>query len=207
MSEYDAFAEDFSATRTRAWEEFEVMKEYLHPKDRMVDLGCGNGRFRAWLSEHIGTPPGYYYALDISENLLAIAKENNPGDHFFRGDFTAPLPFGAENFDAVVCIAAFHHILTPAQQKAFLAECARILKPGGVLFLTTWKLPSKYFWSNILHLRFKNWVIPFGAERHPRTYRRVGAGELRRLLRGSGFEVRVCELQYNRNVVALAKKP
>ncbi len=205
MSHYDQFASDFSSSRQHEWPEFELIYPYIHPYDRVLDLGCGNARFRKFLPTDI-IPEGYYFGLDISQKLLAIARENNPRDFFFHGDFSGSIPFGSDNFDMVVAIASFHHLLSKKEQLCFLSHCYRVMKNGGTIFLTTWKLPRKYFWSNILRGRFKNWIIPFGKDKHPRIYRRVSDSELRRLLKKVGFEVVKSELFRNRNYVVVGRK-
>ncbi len=216
MSDYDAFAHEFSATRQEAWPEFELLLPFLKKGGRVLDLGCGNGRLRGFLDaqgtrdEGQGTkktiPDGNYFGMDISSELLRIAQKEFPRDHFFRGDFSRVFPFGGDTFDLIVAIASFHHLLSKQDQLKFLQECSRVLKSGGILFLTTWKLPKKFFWKNVLHGRLKNWIIPFGREKHPRIYRRTSEEELARLLKKTGFTVFSSSLFRSRNYIAIGKK-
>ena len=204
-AQYDAFAEDFSQTRNRPWPEFEILKPEIKKGERILDLGCGNARLRDSLPQNI-IAPGAYFGLDLSEKLLNIARKNHPKDHFFQHDFSQKLPFGSDNFEVITAIASFHHLLNKKDQLTLLRECYRVIKPGGKIFLTTWKLPKKYFWKNILKLRFKNWLIPFGKEKCPRIYRRVNDRELTRLLKKAGFSVTLATLFEDRNYIALAQK-
>ncbi|MCF7830703.1 methyltransferase domain-containing protein [Candidatus Gracilibacteria bacterium] len=204
-SEYDEFAEQFSHTRNHAWPEFDLLLPYLKKGDRVLDLGCGNGRLREFLDEGI-IPEGNYFGLDISEKLLGIARGKFPKDHFFLKDFSKELPFGNDNFEIITAIASFHHLLSRKEQQNFLKECHRVTKKGGAIFLTTWKLPEKFFWPNVLKGRWKNWIIPFGSEKLPRTYRKVTDSELKKLLKKAGFKVVQAELFADRNYIALAKK-
>lgn len=204
-AEYDAFADHFSATRQRPWPEFSLLEPHLQKFDRVLDLGCGNGRLRQFLPADV-IPPGNYFGLDISQNLLDIARDQFPQDHFFRRDFSTNFLFGAENFEVVTAIASFHHLLSRKAQLRFLDECRRVLKPGGTLFMTTWKLPDTYFWPNVLRGRFKNWNIPFGPDKHPRTYRRTDEKELAKLLKKAGFEVLDAQLYEERNYVVIGRK-
>lgn len=202
MSEYDAFAKNFSQTRQAGWPEFELLRPLVEKGDRVLDLGCGNGRLRHFLTE-CGVKEGAYFGFDSSEELLEIAKNEHTHDHFFRGNFGKTLPFGADQFDVIAAIASFHHLLTKEEQKRFFSEVFRTMRPGGKLFLTTWKLPRKYFWKNFGK---KNWNIPFGKDQHPRTYRKTSVTELKRLAKKAGFTVKSCTLFREKNFVLIAEK-
>jgi len=208
MSQYDKFASDWDKTRERAWPEFDMFFPLIEKGDRVLDLGCGNGRLRQFLPHDL-VRPGDYFGFDVSEKLLDIARNKHPKDAFFKGDFGKGLPFGADNFDWVISIAAFHHLLDSTSQKKYLNEVYRTLKPGGKVFITTWVLPQKYFWMNFWKGRTftKNWIVPFGKEKHPRTYRYVTHKDLEKLLKGAGFNVQKAEQFENRNFVVLAHKP
>jgi ubiquinone/menaquinone biosynthesis C-methylase UbiE len=207
MSQYDKFADDFSETRTHAWPEFDLFIDDIKKFDRILDLGCGNGRLRKFLATDL-VRDGDYFGLDVSDELLKIARERYVKDHFFKGDFSQELPFGDENFDFVISIAAFHHLLNKKDQLNFLAECRRILKPGGKIFLTTWILPKKYFWMNFWKGRVftKNWLVPFGKQKFPRIYRWVSDRTLTKLLKKSGFKIEKSGKFKNRNFIVLGQK-
>jgi ubiquinone/menaquinone biosynthesis C-methylase UbiE len=69
--------------------------------------------------------------LDISETLLAIARENAAREGVevdFRHGDAAAMPFESESFDFVVCQAAFQNFSSPADA---LKEIKRVLKVGG----------------------------------------------------------------------------
>ncbi|MBT3348976.1 class I SAM-dependent methyltransferase [bacterium] len=199
MSEYDKFAVDFSATRKNGWPEFDLLAPHISKMDRVLDLGCGNARLRKFLP----VADGNYFGLDLSEKLLKIARDEFPRDHFFLGSFEKTLPFGADNFEIVTAIASFHHLLSKKSQHQFFAEVFRVLKPGGILFLTTWNLPRKFFWKNFGK---KNWTIPFGAEKFPRTYRKISPRELKSLAKKFGFSVLGCTLERRKNYVLIVQK-
>jgi len=207
MTDYDQFAKDFAATRDRAWPEFDVFFPLIKKSDRVLDMGCGNGRLRKFLPTNL-VREGDYFGFDLSQNLLDIARKNFPKDAFFKGDFGNSLPFGADNFDWVISIAAFHHLLDKPSQQQCLREVHRVLKPGGQVFFTTWVLPQKYYWRNFWQGRTfsKNWLIPFGKDKHPRIYRYVTHDDLARLLKKVGFEIEVSKQFEDRNFVVLARK-
>ncbi|HEY5714001.1 MAG TPA: class I SAM-dependent methyltransferase [Candidatus Gracilibacteria bacterium] len=204
-SEYNTFAQDFSLTRARPWPEFEILFPFIKKRDRVLDLGCGNGRLRKFLDPEL-VPLGNYYGLDVSSELLKIARENHPSDHFFLSNFEKDLPFGADQFEIIAAVASFHHLLNTKDQKHFFTQCHRVLKSGGKLFITTWILPGRYFWPNILRGRWKNWIVPFGKDRHPRTYRRVSLKALRGMGQGAGFKVVEEKVFEGRNNVVVFEK-
>jgi len=208
--QYDQFAKKFSASRQHGWPEFEAVQSLLQKNDRLLDLGCGNGRLRDALDTSI-IPNGNYFGFDISEGLLSIARQDHPTDHFFKGNFAKQLPFGDDNFEIVVSIAAFHHLLTTKDQKQCLNEIKRVLKPGGKVLLTTWKIPQKWFWKNVRNKAFwlsgwQNYAVPFGKAKHPRTYRLVPGKGLKRQLKKAGFKVLSTELSRGKNWVVVAEK-
>jgi len=105
------------------WPAFE---ELLPPPGRpALDLGCGEGRVGRLLR-----PAGYrLIGLDSSPTLAALARESGGYDRVLDGTAGAiPLPDGA--VDLVVAFMSLHDMDDPA---AAIAECARVLAPGGLL--------------------------------------------------------------------------
>lgn len=114
---------DVAATRARVLEALA-----LRPGERLLDVGAGPGFLAADAAERIG-PSGYVYGVDISEPLLAYAREQAgvPWLEFRHGDATA-LPFDDGAFDAAVSMQVLEYV---PDVDAALAEIARVLRPGG----------------------------------------------------------------------------
>jgi 2-polyprenyl-6-hydroxyphenyl methylase/3-demethylubiquinone-9 3-methyltransferase len=90
---------------------------------RVLDLGCGKGRFAARLR-----PAGAeVVGLDVSAAMLA--EGGGLGFGRVRGS-ARRLPFADASFDAVVAVEVFEHL---AEIDRVLDESARVLKPSGVL--------------------------------------------------------------------------
>lgn len=105
-------------------------------KGKVLDLGCGNGLFL----DYIHKVPDEYIGLDISDKMIATAKELYPSHRFDKGDFNLPLPYADGEFDNVISLfGSFSHCLTPFQ---LITEINRILKTGGHFLIMT--LSHKY---------------------------------------------------------------
>jgi SAM-dependent methyltransferase len=84
--------------------------------------------------------PGYFAKVAAENGFQAIAGEIDPSLHVLPGvsyiktDMGEKLPFPDASFDYVVSIEGIEHTENPFR---FLRECARVLKAGGQLFLTT----------------------------------------------------------------------
>lgn len=88
---------------------------------RMVDVGCGQQPYR-----HLFNVDEYCAVeLDTEDN-----RRTKRADFFYDG---RTLPFDSENFDALLCNQVLEHV--PGDE-AFIAELARVVKPGGLLVLT-----------------------------------------------------------------------
>jgi len=132
--DYSLIAEEFSRTRSSIWPETKsLLNRYLLLGEKILDLGCGNGRYFEYLKEKKVN----YFGIDNSTGLIEIAKSRYPGVNFQTAD-ALNLPFSENFFDKVISIATFHHIPSKEFRIKFLKEVKRVLKPGGILILTVW---------------------------------------------------------------------
>lgn len=104
----------------------------IAPGDRVVEPGCGSGRLTERLARAIG-PSGRILAFDVSAGMLALARGRRlPAQAALALASALAIPSASEAFDAVVCFNSFPHLRPPG---AALNEMARILRPGGSLWL------------------------------------------------------------------------
>jgi ubiquinone/menaquinone biosynthesis C-methylase UbiE len=191
---YNLIAKEFSATRKEIWEELKFLFNDLKEGEKVLDLGCGDGRwYKVFKDKKVD-----YFGIDNSEKLIEIAKENFPEAKFFVGD-ALNLPFPDNFFDRVYSIAVLHHIPSEVLRMKFLNEAKRVLKPQGKLVLTVWRFVQKdeifrlvkYIILKILgisKLDFKDVFEPWG-KKVMRYYHCFSKRELENLVKEVGFEI------------------
>lgn len=133
---YDSFAVSFSQTRDYVPENIVAfLEEFARRGDRVLDIGCGNGRlFPVFESKKTN-----YCGVDISSALVEIAGRNHPSVNFAVAD-ALNLPFAAGAFDLAVSWAVLHHIPSDGYRRDFFREAFRVLKPGGRFVVAVWDL-------------------------------------------------------------------
>jgi tRNA (uracil-5-)-methyltransferase TRM9 len=193
--DYNLIAEDFSRTRFKIWPELEiVLSRHFSPEGKVLDLGCGNGRF----FEYFKNKDIEYFGVDGSDKLISIAQKIYPGVNFQAAD-ALTLPFPEGFFDRILSIAVFHHIPSQELRIKFLEESKRVLKPGGILLLTVWNFKEakefvlllKSFLMKLLGLSkmdFGDFLEPW-ANKTKRYYHYFRKGELVKLAKAAGFDI------------------
>ncbi|XOV88186.1 MAG: class I SAM-dependent methyltransferase [Pseudomonadota bacterium] len=115
-----------SAGFFRREQSFLLSRLRLGPGDRVLDLACGSGLM-------LGPVAGAIDLVGVDYNQDAVAQARSNGVVVVRGDAFC-LPFDARSFDAICC-CQFLNQQAPEHQQVFLAEAARVLRPGGSLHL------------------------------------------------------------------------
>ena len=194
--DYNLIADDFSRTRAMIWPEITVLfDKYIKENDKILDLGCGNGRYFDYFSQK----KIEYSGVDNSGRLIDLAKARHPQADFRVAD-ALNLPFSENFFDKIFSVAVFHHIPSREMRIEFLNEAKRVLKQGGILMLTVWKFKknkelSLLFKSFILRLFQKtkldlwDFMEPW-ANKTDRYYHYFTKSELISLSKKSGFKIK-----------------
>ncbi|MCA1828613.1 MAG: class I SAM-dependent methyltransferase [Myxococcales bacterium] len=105
----------------------------VSPGKPVADLGCGYGRHLKALVEQ-GHP--HPIGIDRSALLLAEASAQAPAARLVRADLQA-LPLYADSLAAAFCFYSSMFLGSDEESRGALEECARVLRPGGALVLTT----------------------------------------------------------------------
>jgi len=123
-------------------------------RDRLCDVGCGNGQFLSMAAE------GGWVVSGIEMNPPAARRVRERGFEVHAGVFEEldDLPWGT--FDVVTSWDSLEHTPDP---RPFVERLGRLLRPGGILALTTLNLPSLAWhllgtrWSMVVEDHFTYW--------------------------------------------------
>ncbi|HKP21719.1 MAG TPA: class I SAM-dependent methyltransferase [Thermoleophilaceae bacterium] len=164
----------------------------LDAADRVLEVGCGTAALAVAAAERTGSA----IATDISMRWLVLAKKRLAELGIDSVELVCcnaeDPPFRAGAFSLVVAGDVIEHV---ADQRRFSEACARILEPGGVLFLAT---PNRFSLSLEPHVRL--WGVGYLPRRLARRYvqaarhapydhvRLLSSRALRRILRASGVD-------------------
>ncbi len=201
---YDNIAFGFSKTRQGFWSDLNFITNYIENDQKILDLGCGNGR----LLNILQNKKIEYIGIDNSEKLLIQAQQQYPDfrEKFLKAD-ALNLPFIDDEFDRIISIAVLQHIPSKAYRIKFLEEAFRTLKKEGKLVLTVWlvKNGSSYYRSvnNILNnvksffgfskMDVNDLLIPFKVDNKTNLGNRYvhafSLKELKALFKQTGFKI------------------
>jgi 2-polyprenyl-3-methyl-5-hydroxy-6-metoxy-1,4-benzoquinol methylase len=150
----------------------EILRRTPGPGARVLDLGCGDGSFLDRLAHRVADAGVSYVGVDYSEHQLA--KAARLPYEFHPGDLGEGIPQPSASVDVVHAAELIEHLYDP---DLLVDECARVLRPGGHLVVTT---PNPQAWFN--RVLFLAGVQPLFYETSTRSTE-VGAGVLRRFKR------------------------
>ncbi|MDD2972567.1 MAG: methyltransferase domain-containing protein [Lachnospiraceae bacterium] len=166
--EYDSSPE---GNYTRSHKEEIIKKAVLREGDNILDVACGNGYLLGELSKKAGVNA---FGVDISENMIASARERYPACTFAVGSCT-PLGFENESMDVITVSCAFHHFETP---QIFVNECMRVLKKNGKVVIV------EPFFTPVVRWLANTVVFPFTKTGDVKVYSQK---ELQSFFKVAGF--------------------
>lgn len=146
---------------------------YFKPGSRLLEAGCGSGRFVYWLNEK-----GYdIEGLEISEDTVATLHRIYPQLKITQGD-VRKLPYPDNSFDGILSLGVIEHVIEGMSVP--IQEMHRVLKPGGIALVIVpsynlirrIKLPTGIYHLHALIELFKRWGLVrrlFGKSPRPMT--------------------------------------
>ncbi|MGO4699760.1 bifunctional 2-polyprenyl-6-hydroxyphenol methylase/3-demethylubiquinol 3-O-methyltransferase UbiG [Dyella sp. 2RAB6] len=159
---------------------------------RVADVGCGGGL----LSEALARSGAEVTGIDLGEKVIEVAKlhlhESNLQVDYRVQSSAALAAAEPASFDAVCCMELIEHVPDPA---ALVADLANLVRPGGLVFISTINRTPAAFGAAILGAEYLLRMLPRGTHHYGKFLK---PSELGRLLRHTGLELEdVTGLGYN----------
>ncbi|MBZ0308049.1 MAG: class I SAM-dependent methyltransferase [Anaerolineae bacterium] len=164
---YQTVASSFDGTRSTPWPGWVQLLPSLPSRAlRVLDVGCGNGRFALFLSEHRQI---HYTGIDNNPYLLKRAeillKEQKIDAALVQADVLQEFPAVQPPYDLITAFGLMHHIPGFNQRKKLLQQLAGWLPPDGILAVT--------FWTFYEQERFRQRIVEWDDPRVPEPYRNL----------------------------------
>lgn len=108
------------------------IQQYIDLKGaRILDVGCGGGI----LTESMAALGAKVTGLDVEQDSIAAARVHSENSGLDIKYICQPIEsFKEKAFDSITCMEMLEHVVDP---ELVIKHCARLLKPGGYLFLST----------------------------------------------------------------------
>jgi len=172
-SYYSNCLQDFNSINAIRYEELLRKFENIRSNNNILDVGCGIGHFL-----NVASLNGWNaYGTEISEQASCIARQKNKNIYC---DELRNVKFQNGYFDVITMFEVLEHAEDPS---ALLEECQRVLRAGGILYITT---PN--YQSLDRFLTGKRWKIY-----NPEHLSYFGIKSLCFLLNKTGFKIRSLE--------------
>jgi len=159
---------------------------------RVLDVGCGGGILTEALAKNGADALG----IDLSEELIDIADlhglESGVNAHYQKISAEALAEQQPESFDHVTCMEMLEHVPDPG---SIIASCARLVKPGGMVFFSTLNRKPKAYLLAIVAAEHLLRMVPKGTHEY-KTF--IKPSELCQSARASGLELQaMVGIEYN----------
>lgn len=154
-----------------------------------LDIGC-NGGFMVEAAREYGFNA---YGLDLDSVSILYARQHYPKNRYFHGTVEA-FSADAPQFDLAYCSEVIEHV---PDVQSFISSISRLVRPGGVLFITT---------PDISHWRRPRDLPSWDGFKPPKHCVYLNRGSLRLLMEGHGFRVIRCRLAFKPGIKMVCQR-
>lgn len=158
---------------------FKLLKKFLKNEGKFLDVGCGYGFILEKIAKEYEIE---LFGVDVKQGVKNYLNKNV---NFLLADCYS-LPFKNEQFDYVSLFEVVEHLYNPLRA---LREANRVLKPGGLLFITTPNLTRFGVLFNLILNKSPFMDVKYFEYDGASHLREFAVEELKELLSMSGFSV------------------
>lgn len=185
---YKENAKNFSKTRVFPWPSTREFLDNLPENFKVLDIGCGNGRNLFYRNdlEMVG--------IELSKELCKIVTDR--GGNIFNCNMTK-LPFEDNSFDAIICIAVYHHLDNKLDRQLSLKEIYRVLKKNSQAFIQVWAMEQPF--NSRRKFTKRDEIVPWknkSGEVFNRYYRIYPKGELEKEIKDLEPKFKIDKIHY-----------
>jgi SAM-dependent methyltransferase len=127
----------------------------INRNTRVLDFGCGWGRLYRYFLKDIAV--ANLLGIDVDQDCVDLCRSTIPMGRFEKCNAKPPFaPAGDQSFDLVYAYSVFSH-LSEETSLAWAGEFARILRPGGMLIVTTLKQAHINVWERMMQSGGAHW--------------------------------------------------
>lgn len=121
LRDWDAYATDWASQTFNTAYQWTWLSRFIKKPYKVLELGCGDGRWASYFDDYTGS--------DISPNMLAIAKERNPGATFGHHDMRQSV---TGDWGLIFTFTSWLHISGEEIKKVQLPDCDYLfVEPHG----------------------------------------------------------------------------
>ncbi|STX28320.1 3-demethylubiquinone-9 3-methyltransferase [Legionella beliardensis] len=157
------------------------IKEFSSLKHKTIlDVGCGGGI----LSEAMAREDAVITGIDAEESAIEVALKHASLNHLKINYCCIPIEsYEATSFDMITCMEMLEHVSEP---QYVIKHCARLLKPGGLLFLSTINRTLKAYMAAIIAAEYLLRLLPQQTHDYNKF---IKPAELALMVRAEGLEL------------------
>lgn len=158
----------------------------------LIDVGCGGGI----LAESLAKEGANVTAIDLAPQSIEIAKlhlyESQLNINYECIEISEKSSTAVNSFDILTCMEMLEHVPNP---EYIIAECAKLLKNGGIAFFSTLNRNIKSYALGVIAAEYILKLVPTGTHDYKKF---ITPAELRSMLSKHGFElIAINGIDYN----------
>jgi alkylated DNA repair protein alkB family protein 8 len=132
LNTYEVIAKEFSDSRAYVWKCVKDFTKLITPNSSVLEIGCGNGKNIEYILNNIICN---IIGIDTCQNFVDMCTAKK---FQVYNNNISNLQFTDSNFDFVLCIAVFHHLLSEVHQINAMNEILRVMKSEAIGIITCW---------------------------------------------------------------------